>query len=205
MTATASGTGLFQIRTAPLVGAGTVYQGDGTGTILIWGAQLEAGAFPTSYIPTTSSTVTRAADVATDTSTGADIRTLYAQFRSPASGTRPVASLDDNTANERIELFTSGTDPKLLVTDGGGSVADLDAGAITAGTSAKLVARFAADDYAAAVNGGTPQTDTGGTLPAVDRLRIGSNQAGVYFNGTIARLTGWNTTLPDETLQLTTG
>ena len=147
----------------------------------------------------------RQADAASDTSTGADIRTLYARFRSLASGTRPIASLDDNTANERIELLTSGTDPKLLVTDGGSAVADLDAGTITVGTSAKLVARFATDNYAAAVNGETPQADTGGTLPTVDRLRIGSNQAGDYFNGTIARLTGWSTSLPDETLRLTTG
>ena len=173
----------------------------------VWGAQLEAGSFPTSYIKNVDAVLgtIRAADVASDTSTGADIRTLYARFRSPASGTRPIASLDDNTANERIELLTSGTDPKLLVTDGGSAVADLDAGTITVGTSAKLVARFATDNYAAAVNGETPQADTGGTLPTVDRLRIGSNQAGDYFNGTIARLTGWSTSLPDETLRLTTG
>jgi hypothetical protein len=49
--------------------------------IFIWGGQVEAGAFATSYIPTVASTVTRAADVATITGS------LFSQWYGQTEGT----------------------------------------------------------------------------------------------------------------------
>ena len=179
------------------------YTGDGTSGIYLWGAQLEAGAFPTSYIPTTTAAATRNASLA-DLISGAianNIRSFYVEFSSPAVGTRGVVSLNDNTANERASVLTSGTDPRLVVQDGGVEQANINGGTVAAGVRTRVAVRINADDFAISINGGAVVTDTSGTLPTVDRLMFGRTQAGEYLNGRIARFTGWSQLLPNATLQ----
>jgi hypothetical protein len=170
---------------------------------VLWGAQLEAAAFPTSYIPTTDSAVTRSASLADviDQAIANNIRTLCLEFRSPASGTRGVVSLNDNTANERASVITSGTDPRLVVHDGGVEQANVNGGTITANTRTRVAVRINTNDFAISINGGAVVTDTSGTLPTVDRLMLGRTQAGEYLNGPLARVTGWTQLLPNSTLQ----
>lgn len=172
-------------------------------TLRIGMPQLEQGAFATSAIPTTGSAATRNADVADiiNAAIANGIRTLYAEFRSPASGTRGVVSLNDNTANKRAAINTSGTDPRLVVVDGGVTQADIDAGTIVANAHSRMAVRINANDFSASFNGGAVVTDTSGTLPTVDRLFIGRTQAGEYLNAPIARLIGWREALPDSVLQ----
>jgi len=53
------------------------YAGDGTSGVFLWGAQVEVGSFPTSYIPTTTAPLTRSADVCSIT--GANFTSFYNQ------------------------------------------------------------------------------------------------------------------------------
>ena len=183
------------------------YTGDGTSGIFIWGAQLEAGAFPTSYIPTVAASVVRSADVCSIT--GSDFASFYNQAEgaflinagTPASGDRTVVAVDDNTANEMIRLRTEATNPFFKVTDGGSEVVAIDAGAIVSNTAFKLAGAYKLNDFAASINGGASVTDSVGTIPTVDRMRIGAGQSGNTMCGCVASLRYFKKRLLDAKLQ----
>lgn len=181
----------------------------GSGAYL-WGAQLEAGSFPTSYIPTTTSAVTRSADVASITGANfsswyrQDEGTVFAEAQSLRSGGR-IMMFDDGTTNNRWELRVTSGIPTLNSWSNNVQDGSASSGVNIGDPSAvfKSVGSIALNNAAISTNGATVGLDSSLALPiAINRFFIGSFQGtGTYANGTIRRLTFWPQRLPNSTLQ----
>jgi hypothetical protein len=200
-------------------GTTTSYTGDGYSGLYIWGAQLEAGAFPTSYIPTVASAVTRSADAAS--MTGANFSSWYNQAEgtlysdaitlAPIPGARAFASINDNTANNRwTSVVTDSAGPvirPLRNTNGAGLLfTPAPAGAANATQSGNKVA-LAITNYEASMsfNGGTAVTTTNTYLvPVVTQMQIGQQLNSSFLNGTLRKLAYYPKRLANAELQALT-
>jgi len=153
---------------------------NGFSGIYIWGAQLEAGSFATSYIPTVASQVTRSADSASMTGTNfsswynAGEGTVYAEINPLALATSSGVTINDNTTSNRIRVTTNSTTDQSLITTSGTAQATLDGGTPVANTAMKLATSYKTNDFALSLNGGTVATDTSGSIPVVTQLQIGA-------------------------------
>lgn len=156
-------------------------------------AQLEAGAFPTSYIPTTTTSLTRNADVVSMTGTNfsgwwrPSRGTMVVRGRQMVTtGTRPWVYISDGTADNAISLRGNGVNPELFVKATTDQV-QIDMGTLAANVSQRLAGAWATNDCAASLDGGIPVVDTSAAIPTVDRMLIGSDGTN-YLNGWIERI-----------------
>jgi hypothetical protein len=214
-TITGAFTGNLYIGLAAVDGV-AVYTGNGTSGIFIYGAQLEAGSFATSYIPTVASTVTRSADVAT--MTGTNFSSWYNQSEgtfianfdvlSTTGVSKTAIITNDGTSNNfNLIYVSSGAVVYAEARSGGVVQALLTAGNATANTVISDAFAYKANDFASTFNGITVQTDTSGAVALnQNALNIGysSNFAGLYVNGHIRQIAYYNTRLPNAQLQTLT-
>ena len=199
-------------------GIGFQSPSSGAATLIhVYGAQLEAGAFATSYIPTTTAAATRTADVATMVGANfsnwyrQDEGTLYVEGLIPfvgGSGFPSFASVDDGTANDAMEWSmwdAAGDSIRYVVYDNNVPQASIAPATYTANSVAKLVGAYKVNDFAAAYNGGAALTDTSGALPVVSTARIGQNRGGGNFlNGYVRRISYFQRRLTDAQLSAVT-
>jgi hypothetical protein len=196
-------------------GTSSSYTGDNTSGLYIWGAQLEAGAFATSYIPTTTAAATRAADSAVVTPISSFYNqsegTLFAEAREGGSDLQYGAvSLDTDTSDNRIDLRRNndaGVLAMLVTTAGALQMLQSPVLAVAAQTY-KLSGAYKVNDCAVCVNGGAVATDASVTLPTLTHLRIGgltlvSPATGNSFplNGHIRKIAYWPRRLSNSLLQ----
>jgi hypothetical protein len=195
-----------------------IFSGAGDLTLRIGLPQLEQGAFATSVIPTTTTALTRNADVASMTGTNfsswynASEGTLFTSAAGVANvsgATRRYAEINDSGSLERIIVGYSGTtSTRLLVQDGGATQADIAVTTPSVENVIKMAAVYKTNDFQQASNGNLGLADTSGTLPTVDRMFIGSADgltANTFLNGTIQRIAYYPVRVTDAQLQALTG
>ena len=193
------------------VGTAQNYTAAGNETGYWFAVQHEVSAFPTSYIPTTSAAASRSADVDTlllnkiagfttsEYTVSGEVLLDYVE--ASAAATRYIASLDDATANEsaQIRLAAGANTFDLSVTDGGANQALIAGSAVIAQRRYSFCAGVKLNDFAYAVLGAAPGTDTSGTMPTPTTLRIGHNESNVQtLTGHLPRLCVHKTKKPNR-------
>ena len=205
-------------------GVNVVYTGTSTAQgMLVWGCQLEAATYETSYIPTNGSTATRGNEHAVID--GEDFTDFYNTLESSvlAVGTiqRPVASqgqlnifhVGNNNEDGHGVFREHGTKDVWYhirnnnSTPSGGNLNPSGFGDWDAGEEARIAIAFKDGDQAISVNGGNQITATvTSSYPTADitKMWIGSHGNGSYFEGHIKRIAYYPKLLTDNQLNTLT-
>ena len=197
-----------------------VYTGDGVSGFYVWGAQVEAGAFATSYIPTTASQVTRSADSATIVGSNfsgwynASAGTMYANWDIPVLGSGLSPRLFSflgagGTVVDELMMFVFQSSGKA--TSANAFTGSVNAGRMDSTTTFtnnavyKSAYAYASNDRALCVNGITPTISTATyTIPTVTSAAIGSASGVNHLNGHIRSLAYYPRRLSNTELQAIT-
>jgi hypothetical protein len=147
-------------------------------SVFLWGAQLEAGAYPTTYIPTTTAAVTRLADDAIKTGVSSLIGqtegTIFADIRYEVAQQARMAITDGTTNNWIFFAFPeTGTTSRIYIRSS--NVVNVDqsfSSLFTANQTYKIALAYKTGNWAFYVNG----------------TQVASGTNSISFNGTFDRI-----------------
>jgi hypothetical protein len=175
-TSIASGSNVVQI------GSRGGFTADNSVSVDLWGAQLETGAIPTSYIPTTAASATRAAEVCSVSGVSGYIGqtegTIYAEVdlrNFTAAGI--FLSISDATSSNRVQLYKF-SDSKIYcdrISATQSALTSISTSALSAGIY-KVAFAYASGNSALFINGvqiGSNATQTF-TFGAMGKINLGS-------------------------------
>ena len=195
----------------------SIYTTDGTtsydnGTVYIWGGQLEALPYATSYIPTlTGSTETRATETATGAGSADLINStegvLYAEIAALANdGTSRRISLSDGSISNRVSLELDETSNKIkaFISSGGISqILEYTASDLTQYN--KIAIKYKVNDFALWLGGVERATDTLGSVPiGLNTLEFAQGSGAQNFYGKCKAVAVFDYLSDSELTQLTT-
>jgi hypothetical protein len=156
-------------------------------SIYAWGAQLEAGSYPTSYIPTTSASVTRNADAISKTgissligqTEGVLYLDLYASGKNNDANTFGTWLIAGDSA-ENFQIYNLGTTLYWYAKNTAGLIIDQSADqTIVEGTRYKIAFAYKSGDYALYINGVQKRTNANANVPiGVSQFNLSSGSFG---------------------------
>ena len=171
--------------------------GDGTKGYYVWGAQCELGAFPTSYIPTTTTALTRNADVATMTGTnfsswynangGSFVFEFEGIKEQPANFTRLFVLYKDASNSCGVAIFPTGLSSYPFMDTAG--VSQLDFITLMIANQSKVGFVFGTNNFKYAINASIPGVDTVVDIPQLTDFYLGCDQSGAsQINGYLKKV-----------------
>jgi len=187
ITAQNTGTGSVQVFTQSVESVTgslqTTYQGDGTSGIYVWGAQVETGSYPTSYIPTYGTSQTRSVDscLATGVSDliGQTQGTLFAEFEMGVDNAHFF--LYTNTSNAIYIQTRIGDMWRAYVIKDGVYQVTITLGSVPTSGFVKMAFAYNENDFALYANGNLIGSDTSGSVPTCDSFDFGLGPYGAGY------------------------
>jgi hypothetical protein len=188
------------------------YQGDGTSGIYIFGAQVEAGSYPTSYIPTTTTTATRSAETcnnAGDVNTFNDSEGVLMAEISALANDLTVRCISISSGNYidsvQLRYWSSSNTLEYRVVDGSVIVVFLRPVINNIVESNKILVKYKSNDCSIWVNGFKIATDTSATMPSgLSELAFDDGNGTTPFYGNTKQIQYFPTALNDSDLETLT-
>ena len=189
------------------------FSGFSTGEeVLIWGIQLEESAYPTSYIKTQGSTVTRNQDQYEKTGISDKINSeegvlfLEGEVKTDAIFAANCIGISDGTGSNRLSVIMYGNLESIRssMVVGGVTQFDLNLGSgYSHGQYYKIAVSYKVNDCKIFINGTKLLTDTSATMPSIgtfDRLALDLGDSLYPFYGKVKQLQIFKTALSDSEL-----
>lgn len=165
--------------------------------------QIEESTYATSFIPTTSSAVTRLADTASKTGVsslvGGTEGTMFVEGFQNSPVTCVPFQLSDGTNNNRVQIEISSVGAPLCVASSGGATQAVIVGSSKlVGTNRKIAITFKANEFKLYENGQLIGTDTSGAIPvSLSAIYLGSESGSVYTGFTYKQILDFKTVLTE--------